>query len=262
MKEGDEKDSYVMRVVQKTQHYTRQLLDYNEELVAIISHIEQDKRKLASELERTLVEKKQLEEKLDGLHAEVVREHARQAELKEHLARIERAGRDFCAQYTEVEEQNANLANLYVASYRLHSTLERENVLTAVREIIINLIGCEEFVVLEAVVEKDALLPATWSGVDPARFRGIRPGAGVIGRTARDGITRVAPIEDATSEDDPALTACIPLKLDGQVIGVIALFRLLPQKAGFQRIDHELFDLLATHAASALYSSTLKLVNR
>jgi|SRR6266508_1910972 len=248
-----------MRVVQKTQHYTRQLLDYNEELVAIISHIEQDKRKLASELERTLAEKKQLEDKLHGLHAEVVREHTRHAELREHLAKIERASREFCAQYTEVEEQNSNLANLYVASYRLHGTLDRDNVLNAVREIIINLIGCEQFVVFEVAADRDALVPATSSGLDPERLRNIRLGAGAIGRTARDGVTRVAPIEGATDGDERSLTACIPLKLDGNVTGVIALFRLLPQKAGFQQIDHELFDLLATHAASALYSSTLKL---
>jgi hypothetical protein len=41
------------------------------------------------------------------------------------------------------------------------------------------------------------------------------------------------------------------------VTGAIALFRLLPQKAGFQAVDRELFDLLATHAATALYCSGL-----
>ncbi|MCU1350031.1 MAG: hypothetical protein JWO56_3061, partial [Acidobacteria bacterium] len=33
----------------------------------------------------------------------------------------------------------------------------------------------------------------------------------------------------------------------------IAIFTLLPQKPGLEPVDIELFDLLASHAASALY---------
>ncbi len=56
-------------------------------------------------------------------------------------------------------------------------------------------------------------------------------------------------------EREKDLTACIPLKVDGKVTGALALFRLLPQKQGFEAVDHELFDLLATHAATALHAS-------
>jgi hypothetical protein len=41
------------------------------------------------------------------------------------------------------------------------------------------------------------------------------------------------------------------------VTGVIALFRLLPQKPRVEEADHELFDLLAVHAAMALYCTGL-----
>jgi hypothetical protein len=47
------------------------------------------------------------------------------------------------------------------------------------------------------------------------------------------------------------------LSLDGRVTGAIAIFRLLPQKAGIEDVDRELFGLLATHAAVALYCSAL-----
>jgi GAF domain-containing protein len=50
----------------------------------------------------------------------------------------------------------------------------------------------------------------------------------------------------------------VPLKLGDQLVGALALFRLLPQKAGFEPLDRELFELLATHAATALYSSELR----
>jgi hypothetical protein len=45
------------------------------------------------------------------------------------------------------------------------------------------------------------------------------------------------------------------LILDGEVTGAIAVFRLLGQKQGLEDIDLQLFDLLASHAATALYSS-------
>jgi hypothetical protein len=47
------------------------------------------------------------------------------------------------------------------------------------------------------------------------------------------------------------------LKLDGRVTGALALFRLLPHKGGYQPLDNELFDLLATQAAVALYCTSL-----
>jgi nitrate/nitrite-specific signal transduction histidine kinase len=53
---------------------------------------------------------------------------------------VEEENRDFAKKYIEVEEENNNLANLYVASYQLHSTLDYEEVLRIVLEIIINLI--------------------------------------------------------------------------------------------------------------------------
>ena len=45
----------------------------------------------------------------------------------------------YSSRYAEVEQQNSNLANLYVASYRLHGTLDREEVIAAIQEIIANL---------------------------------------------------------------------------------------------------------------------------
>ena len=39
---------------------------------------------------------------------------------------------------------------------------------------------------------------------------------------------------------------------------MIAIHRLLAHKAGLEPLDHELFDLLATHAATALYCTSLQ----
>ena len=48
-----------------------------------------------------------------------------------------------------------------------------------------------------------------------------------------------------------------PLRRDGEIVGVLAVFRLLPHKGSLDAIDIDLFDVLAAHAASALLFTRL-----
>ena len=104
-------------------------------------------------------------------------------------------------------------------------------------------------------------------GPVPRRVLGIEPGpsAGAARARRHRRCARTAEIY-LTGRDDNAglrleekdLSACIPLHFDGRLLGVVAIFRLLPQKTGLVALDHELFDLLATHAARALYCTELQ----
>src|SRR3989441_11693157 len=60
---------------------------------------------------------------------------------------VEAMNRSVAARYQEIEAQNNHLANLYVASYQLHATLDFGEVLDTVKEILINLIGAEGFAI-------------------------------------------------------------------------------------------------------------------
>ena len=176
--------------------------------------------------------------------------------LRERLSEAEEQRRDFAARYVEVEQQNTNLANLYVASYQLTGTLERERVLASIKEIVINLIGSEELAIWEADADGGALLLRDSFGIDEQRWRRVAldVNSGVIGLCCVAGARFiVGESEIAPVGQEETLSACIPLRLDDVVIGAIGVFRLLPQKSGFEPIDLELFDLLASHAASALY---------
>lgn len=48
------------------------------------------------------------------------------------------------------------------------------------------------------------------------------------------------------------LTACVPLKLDREVIGVIVILGLLPPKNGLEWVDFELLKFLETYGAVAV----------
>lgn len=269
---GGERGAYVRRVQEGTQSFTQGLLSEIERLNVLVASLEVEKeaqfersrevhaalqanealRALAASLE---AEMNRLHEQIVSLRAANERHEKEQARLQAQLESTRAESQRFSARYAEIESQNSNLANLYVASYRLHGTLDRREVIDTIQEIIANLIGSEEAVLFELDPEQQALTAVASYGLPPDALRSVPLGTGRIGEAARSGEIFVA--EPGEAEGD-GLTACVPLTLDGRVMGAIAIFRLLPQKAGFVDVDRELFELLATHAATALYCTSLQ----
>jgi transcriptional regulator with GAF, ATPase, and Fis domain len=171
----------------------------------------------------------------------------------------EEENKDFATKYVDVEAENNMLANLYVASYQLHSTLDFKEVLRIVLEIIINLIGAEKFAIFLMDEKTNELLPVASEGMSSIELPKVKTGSGVIGGVAREGESYfMDQLPDISAAIDPAKPmVCIPLKIKEHVIGVISIYTLFTQKTSFSNIDYELFNLLAGHAATAIFSSRL-----
>jgi hypothetical protein len=158
----------------------------------------------------------------------------------------------------ESEAQVGNLAALYVAVTSVHGALDRPSVLSSVQEIVTNLIGSEEMAIFETDATQGRLTLLASLGIEPGRYQEIALGEGAIGHAAVTGERLIRQEGGSLSEDgDAALTACIPLKVAGRIVGVLAVFRLLPHKGCLDAIDIDLFDVLAAHAASALLFTRL-----
>jgi hypothetical protein len=267
---------YVRRVQDNLQRYTQGLLGENETLRRRVAQLEADHGEVAEgarQLEAARAdnaalrtengalraERECLQERVAGFRDEAARQQSRQAEIELHLKQTEEANRRSAEEYAAVQQENANLANLYVASYRLHGTVERGEVVLAIQEIVANLIGSEELAILEREPGSAELALVAAFGVEEAPLRRIAVGAGLIGRAAATGEVYVRGEGEAgvTVSGESPVTACIPLSLDGQVMGVIAIFRLLSHKPALAAADHELFGLLANQAAVALYCTRL-----
>jgi hypothetical protein len=267
---------YVDRILEDTQRYAHDLLTENERLRLLVASlenqrvwleerdgvlqgIERENQALQDLLASIEGEKQRLNEQLLALRDDSERHAREHSRLREELTAIEERSQRFSQQFQQIERQSSNLANLYVATYQLHGTLDRDEVLASIQEILANLVGTEQTAVFEVVDGGRRLVPLCVNGLDAARYRTIEVGSGPIGRAADSGEMFLCG-PGGTAErapEEPDLTACIPLKLSGKVIGVIAVFRLLPQKPGLEHLDRELFDLLATHAATALYCASL-----
>jgi hypothetical protein len=266
--------AYVRRVQEGNQSFAQDLLGEIERLRVLVAALHVEKESLSDKAEKIQdafkanealralaasleAEMNRLHEQAVALRAENERHQKEQARLQAQLETIRAESQRYSKRYAEIEEQNSNLANLYVASYRLHGTVDRREVIDTLQEIIANLIGSEEAGLYEVDAAQQTLELVASFGMAPGAHRSIPLGSGRIGEAAKTGEIYINDRTAAGVEAEDSLTACIPLTLAGKVTGAIAIFRLLPQKAGVEDVDRELFDLLATHAATALYTTSL-----
>jgi len=240
----DRHQEYVDKVRQNTQQFLEETLRENERLRALTLRLESERQRAGE----AILELREQLAKLELLRAR----------QEQQVVEFETENRRFFADYAEVEQQNANLANLYVATYRLHGTLDREEVLQAIHEIIINLIGSEELAVFELDEANQRLNLLSSFGVDAARYAALPLDDSPIATTALTGEMYLhEPPPSYAASPESSLTTCVPLKVDDRVIGVIAVFRMLPQKPILAPLDRELFGLLGSHAGIALHCSGL-----
>ena len=209
---------YVRKVLDESRRYVQELLEDNNQMRTVIAGLE--------------------------------------VQLKILLRQVDDENQRRSEEFTQLQQQTNNLANLYVATYRLHGTLERREVLESIREIVANLIGSEEMGLFEVDWTHQALVLVDSNGVDPARYKSLPLNGGLIGAAVRTGKPLVVE-NQVRGPGEETLSAVIPLQLAGTVTGAIAIFRLLPQKSKFEDLDRELFDLLASHAAMALHCTEL-----
>jgi hypothetical protein len=228
--------------------FTKELLQENERLRHELLAVQDGHRQAAADPGEWGKLRVELLSQIDVLTVE-------KYDALERLRAVEAENRQFAERYVEIEEENNNLANLYVSSYQLHSTLALSEVLKIIIEIVINLIGAEVFAVYVQDERSGSLEAVAAEGMEIEVFPKIEPGGGIIGQAVVSGETFCG--ETSGSQDWASPIACIPLRVQDRPIGAIAIYSLLEQKEVFTPLDHELFTLLAGHAATAIFAAQL-----
>jgi CheY-like chemotaxis protein len=181
-------------------------------------------------------------------------------QLRQQVRELEEENLDFANQIVRTEEINNNLTNLYIASSRLHSVLDLEQVAEIIKEITINFVGAEKFGLLLYKKGSEKLDFMMGEGFDEGEFPATIAidQNEIFKQTVQDQESFFVVDSVLEGSDDPYRPlAAIPLVIHGDVIGMLAIYRLLVQKAKFEAIDFHLFSMMAEHAATALFSSGL-----
>src|SRR5258708_4161427 len=191
--------AYVRKVQEGTQSFAQDVLGEIERLQLLVATLE--------------AEMNRLHEQAISLRAENERHQKEQARLQVQLDSTRAESQRYSTRYTEIEQQSSNLANLYVASYRLHGTLDRQEVIDTIKEIIANLVGSEEAGLFELDPPRQVLELVASFGIQPDACPPVPLGSGLIGPAAKTGEIYVA--DPARPPAGPGLerrlTACIPL---------------------------------------------------
>jgi GAF domain-containing protein len=180
-------------------------------------------------------------------------------DLTTRLEDVESDREELSSKLAEYEQQVGRLMNLYVATYQLHATLDPSEVQATIAEIAINLLGAERFVLLfwktDAAdgrageceiafaqgLEEDVsgmYQDGVYGGGDPA-----------VDATLADGVLRIGPIDGSEA------LACVPLAVQGATVGALVILKLFDHKTKLRPEDRDLLDLIAAHAASALFAA-------
>jgi hypothetical protein len=155
--------------------------------------------------------------------------------------------RDRCE---DAEEAKAHLARLAVAGAQLHDSCDEEDCLHNLQDVLLNLIGTEQIGVWNLSADGRSLELRASQGIKTDPWKNIAVGEGPLGQAVTTKEI-VVPGESAAGEP----TVCIPLLLGERVLGVVAVFRLLPHRSGLGPQDDDVFRLVRRQAAFALYCS-------
>lgn len=215
-------------------------------------------RQLRQSLERAAELSKALEEDLEK-GPPVIEEPKSSDELdvlKRRLDESEKDRAELVTQMIEAEHQAGRLMNLYVATYQLHANLDPGEVQNTIAEIARDLLGAERFVLILKDDDGTRCEVALASGFDegdagPYSGSHYEGGDALVDQTLADGVLRLA----ANGEQDAEALAAVPLRVEETTVGALAILSLVSHRVTPLSDDRDILDLIAAHAASALFAA-------
>jgi hypothetical protein len=146
---------------------------------------------------------------------------------------------------------------LEAAQKRIRESVGQADTLEAVREIVTNLLGCEEIGLFTVGQDnpkgRNRLL---WSfGIDTERHGTLDAFDEAALHRVMQGEMHVTQLDHAGHEkhEHPPLRVFAPIRLNEKTVAVLVMLTLLPQKVSFDENDINLVKLLSAEAGKALF---------
>ncbi|MBW2276692.1 MAG: hypothetical protein JRF63_04315, partial [Deltaproteobacteria bacterium] len=158
----------------------------------------------------------------DAIRELLVKIDKLEAEKKKLRSRAEVAVREihnYEGRYSEVERELDSMANLYVASYQLHATLETSEVLSVIEQVLMQFVGVGSFSIYLVRHDDKArpLEPVHAFQCEGVEIHAETWGEGPIGEAAATGVYFVNHPDKVDGPGAPL--ACIPMVLGDLTIG-------------------------------------------
>src|SRR5690606_23737404 len=130
---------------------TEDFVQEYERLRQWLRELEEENAELWTKVE-TGAAVRELLEKIRALESE-------KRELTSRFHQAEAVSSEFIQRFKQVESEFANLANLFVASSQLHSSLSPRGVMQRIKEVLAQLVGAERYCIYLANRDQTELVP-------------------------------------------------------------------------------------------------------
>lgn len=141
-------------------------------------------------------------------------------------------------------------SRLFVALSQMTLASTQQEAITTVTEILTNFIGTEQFACLRFRKDRKQLECLFSMGIDSGRIAALEQASEEMEALLR-GETQLG-TNGCAGYSFSDLIAVVPLRLKEELLGVIVILTLLPQKNRLEQWDYALCDLLSKHAAASI----------
>lgn len=245
-----EREQFVRNFLKKGVEFTEQLLHENADLRQEMAQLRNDNARLRAQVASDDAIRDLLRT-VEALEREKNNLLAKSTELEETQREEEQ-------RYVQVENELNDLANLYIASTQLHSSLSVRRVVRHLCDLVEQLVGASAFAIYLVGRKGEEAVPIGFQGLGQDVVpEPVVVGEGPVGEACLTGVPRIRDegLQHHGSFDEPV--AVIPMMADGRAVGAICIVSMLEQKSGWASVDHELFSLLGRQAGMALIAANL-----
>jgi chemotaxis protein CheD len=148
---------------------------------------------------------------------------------------------------------------LEAAHKRLRESNGQADALEAVREIVTNLLGCEEIALF--TIDQQGNSALFWFfGIDPHQHKTLDAFDKSILHRVLQGEVHIAKVDGnphGKYKEQP-LRVFVPMRISERTVAVLVMLKLLPQKLGFDEADLNLVKLLSREAGQYLFAASAK----
>jgi GAF domain len=145
-------------------------------------------------------------------------------------------------------------ARLEAAQKRIRESVGQADTLEAIREIVTNLLGCEE---IGLFTVKDGSSGLLWSfGIDTQQHGTLDSFDKSAMQRVLRGELHVAQMACEKGSDHPPLRVFVPICRNGRTVAVLVMLKLLPQKVSFDEADINLVKLLSHETGRVLFDGS------
>jgi hypothetical protein len=167
------------------------------------------------------------------LRQELLEAHRELNRLRTQNEQLVGSNRDLSSLLTATDKRSGELVKIIVAFRRLLDSESAHSALRCIEEIVVTIIGSENFVVL-LLDERDAARPVAGFGDALTEAHVLPPSLDALHRSA---------------------ARLVPLYIADQLVGAIAIAELLPHREALNHNDDQVLNLLSRYAASVIMAA-------